>query len=330
MNMPKDSLNQVKPERIAIVIPGDAPVQIGESAQLERLRDFGRVVLYDTRPADQAEQVRRAVEAVCLINSRSAVKWPGEVLRQLPKLKMITVCGIGTDSIDLRTARELGITVCNLPGRTAPVVAEHALGMMFAAAKRAAFHTSQLKAGRWLGTHNITLAGKTLGVIGAGPIAVEMARLSRAIGMQVIAWTFHPSSERSARLNLPFRELDELLASSDVVSLHVPLTPESRGLIGRQELRLMKSGSLLINTARGAVVDESALVDALQSGHLAGAALDVYSQEPLPLDHPILSCDQVVLTPHCADQTPEGIELLNSGVVDNVIAYLQGRPQNVV
>jgi D-3-phosphoglycerate dehydrogenase len=210
------------------------------------------------------------------------------------------------------------------------VVAEHAFGLMFAAAKRAAFQTAQIKAGQWIGMDNLTLGGKTLGIIGAGPIAAEMARLSRAVGMRVLAWTFHPSPERAVHLGVIFRELDELLHDSDVVSVHLPLTPESRHLIGRRELELMKPGSLLVNTARGAVVDEAALVELLHSGRLAGAALDVFETEPLPPDHPLLSCDQVVLTPHNADQTPEGIELLNSGVVDNVIAFLEGRPQNVV
>ncbi len=317
-------------EKPVIVIPGDDPAQIAGSPQLERLRNYGRVVLYDTRPADHAEQVLRAREADCLINSRSSVKWPAEVLQQLSRLKMITVCGIGTDSFDLQTVRQMGITLCNLPGRTAKVVAEHAFGLMLAAAKRAAFHTLELKAGRWPGLQNMTLAGKTLGVIGAGPIAAEMARLANALGMRVIAWTFHPTPERAAKLNVTFREFDELLRESDVVSLHLPLTPQSRQLLGEKELRMMKPGSLLINTARGAVVDEMALVEVLHNGHLAGAAIDVYSKEPLPADHPILSCAQVVLTPHCADQTPEGVELLNSGVVENVIAFLEGRPINVV
>jgi D-3-phosphoglycerate dehydrogenase len=125
-------------------------------------------------------------------------------------------------------------------------------------------------------------------------------------------------------------EFDELLRTSDVVSLHVRLTDQSRGLIGRRELAMMKPGALLINTARGAVVDTPALVAALESGHLGGAGLDVFDAEPLPPDHPILRCQQVVLTPHHADQTPEGVEILNRGAVENVLAYLDGQPRNVV
>jgi D-3-phosphoglycerate dehydrogenase len=315
---------------VTIVIPGDEPPQLQGSPHLDRLRQHGRVVLYTDRPATFAEQLRRVQDAVCLINSRGAVKWPGELLRQLPSLKMITVCGIGTDPIDLETARERGIVVCNLPGKTAPIVAEHALGLLLAVAKRAWFQTNELKAGRWTTPDNIYLGGKTLGLIGAGSIAAEMARLGRAIGMKVVAWTYQPSPERAAQLGVEFIPLEELLRTADAISVHVKLTDQSRGLIGRGEFDLMKPGVLFVNTARGPVVDTQALVAALNSGRLGGAGIDVFDVEPLAADHPILACQQVVLTPHNADQTPEGMEMLNAGVVDNVIAFLAGRPQHRV
>jgi D-3-phosphoglycerate dehydrogenase len=148
--------------------------------------------------------------------------------------------------------------------------------------------------------------------------------------MQVLAWTFNPSPAREQALGARFVALEELLRQADVVSLHVKLTERSRGLIGARELALMKPGALLVNTARGAVVDTTALIEALHARRLAGAALDVFDTEPLPANHPLLACEQVVLTAHNADQTPEGNELLNAGVVDNVIAFLEGRPQNVV
>jgi D-3-phosphoglycerate dehydrogenase len=315
---------------VVIVIPGDDPPQLQGSPHLERLKSHGEVLLHADRPSTVEDKVRRAGNAVCLINSRGAVKWPGEVLRRLPRLKMITVCGIGTDAIDLEAARERGIVVCNLPGQTAPIVAEHALGLMLALAKRAWFQTNELKSGRWTSQENVYLRGKTLGLVGAGPIAAELARLGRAIGMEVLAWTFHPTPERAARLGVSFVSLEELLSRSDVVSLHVKLTGESRGLIGVEQIRRMKRGAMLLNTSRGPVVDSKALVEALNAGHLGGAGLDVFDDEPIPADHPLLACQQVVLTPHNADQTPEGMELLNAGVVDNVIAFLQGRPRNRV
>ena len=318
-------------ERAVIVVPGDDPAQIQGSAHLERLEPFGDVTVYTDRPGSPEEQVRRARDANVLLNSRGAVKWPGELLRQLPRLRMITVFGIGTDSIDLVTARELGIVVCNIPGKTAPVVAEHAFGLMLACAKRAVFQTDELRAGRW-GTRvdNVYLHGKTLGVVGLGNIGSRMAQLGRAIGMRVVAWTFNPTPERGAALGVELVDLEELLRTADVVSLHVKLTDQSRGLIGQRELAIMKPGAILVNTGRGALVDSAALVEALESGHLGGAGLDVFEQEPLPPDAPILRCRQVVLTPHNADSTPEGIEFLNEGAVDNAIAFLEGRPQNVV
>ncbi|MBI3469348.1 MAG: glycosyltransferase [Planctomycetes bacterium] len=267
---------------VQIVIPGDDPPEIQGSPHLQRLKAYGEIVLYKDRPHTAQEKVRRAKDATCLINSRGAISWPGEVLRQLPKLRMVAVCGIGTDAIDLNAARELGITVCNLPGRTAPVVAEHALGLMFAVAKRAWFQTNELKSGRWTSCDNLYLRGRMLGLVGAGNIAAEMGRLAKAIGMQVQAWTFHPSPERAAHLGVEFVPLEDLLRTSDVVSLHVKLTDQSRGLIGRRELELMKPGALLVNTARGAIVDSSALAAALNSGKLGGAGIDVFETEPLP------------------------------------------------
>jgi D-3-phosphoglycerate dehydrogenase len=314
---------------VVIVIPGDDPPLVQGSPHLERLRPHGQVVLHRDRPATAEDKICRAANADCLINSRG-VKWPGDVLRRLLRLKMISTCGIGTDAIDLVAARDLGIVVCNLPGRTAAIVAEHALGLMLAVAKRAWFQTNELKAGRWATRDNVYLRGKTLGLVGAGSVAAEMARLGRAIGMDVLAWTFHPTPERAARLGVKFVSLDEVLSRSDVVSLHVRLTDESRGLIGVERIRRMKPGAMLINAARGPVVDTAALVEALNSGHIGGAGVDVFDDEPVTAGHPLLACQQVVLTPHNADQTPEGIDLLNAGAVDNVIAFLEGRPRNRV
>tara|TARA_B100001013_G_scaffold315933_1_gene223085 strand:- start:205 stop:1170 length:966 start_codon:yes stop_codon:yes gene_type:complete len=317
-------------DRVTIVVPGDDPVQIQESPHLERLEPYGDVVLYKDRPASFEEKIERAMDADILINSRGAVTWHADALEKLTNLKMIATCSIGTDMIDLDTARAKGIIVSNQPGRTAPVVAEHLFGLMFAAAKRTAFFTVEMKAGRWPRMDSIMLQGKTIGIIGTGNIGAEMARLCRAVGMKVIAWTFNPSPDRAEALGVKFVELDELLQTADVVSMHLALTDDSRHIVGDRELGLMKPGSLLVNGARGGVVDTNALINSLKSGHLGGAAIDVYDEEPLPADHPLLDCEQVVLTPHCADMTPEGVDLLNEGVVENVIAFLKGEPTNVV
>ena len=317
-------------DRLKIVVPGDSPPQIQGSPHLDRLKQYGDIVLYKDRPENAEEKIRRAEDADILINSRGMVKWHADVLPHLPKLKMISLCSIGTDMIDLAVAKQREITVCNQPGRTAPVVAEHSFGLMFALAKRSAFMTSALKAGDWPRMDNLYLQGKTLGIIGTGHIGSEMARLGNAIGMNVIAWTYHPSAERAAQLEIKYVSFEQLLRMSDVVSVHVKLTDESLHLIGEGEFGMMKPNALLINVARGNIVDTDALVNALNNGHLGGAAIDVYDQEPIPKDHHLLSCEQVILTPHCADMTPEGVDLLNEGAVDNIIAFLTGNPQNVV
>ena len=315
---------------VQIVVPGDEPVQIAGSPHLERLVGYGDVTLYDTRPASLEEKIERVKDADVIMNTRGVVAWIEQEFSQLPKLKMITTCSIGTDMFDLEAAKKREIVICNQPGRTAPVVAEHMFGLMFAVAKRAAYLTVEMKKGYWPRRDNVMLQGKTLGIIGMGNIGAEMARLARLIGMEVIAWTFHPSSERAEKLGVRFVELNVLLETSDVISLHVALTDDTRGMIGEAEFEKMKAGAILLNGARGAIVDTDALVNALNSGHVGGAGIDVYEEEPTPSDHPLFACEQVVLTPHCADMTPEGVDLLNSGAVGNVIAFLEGRTQNAV
>jgi len=316
--------------KVNIVVPGDDPPQIAGSPHLEKLEPYGTLTLYDTRPESKEEQVERVKDAEIIMNTRGSVKWGEAEFSQMPNLKMITTCSIGTDMIDLESAKKHGVTICNQPGRTAPVVAEHMFGLMFAISKRAAYFTREMRAGKWPRIDNVMLQGKTLGIVGTGNIGAEMARLARAIGMEVIAWTFNPSPERAKQMGVRFVELEELLQTADVVSLHVALTDDTRGMIGEKEFQLMKPGALFLNGARGAVIDTPALVGALNSGHLGGAGIDVFEQEPPPADLDLLQCDQVVLTPHCADMTPEGVDLLNSGAVENVIAFLEDRTQNIV
>lgn len=316
--------------RPRIVVPGDDPPQMAGSPQLARLEPYGDVVIHETTPGGFDEKIARAREADIIINSRGVVTWGAAELQALPRLRMIATCSIGTDMIDLEAARERGIVVSNQPGRTAPVVAEHMFALMLAVAKRAAFQTAELKAGHWTRRMNVLLQGKVLGIVGTGAIGAEMARLGRSLGMEVIAWTFHPSPERAQALGVRYVTLEELLATADVVSLHVKLTAQTRHLLGAQEFAGMNRGAILLNGARGDVLDMAALRQALDEERLMGAGLDVFPEEPLPPDHPILACEQVVLTPHAADQTPEGVDLLNEGAVDNVIAFLEGRPQNNV
>jgi phosphoglycerate dehydrogenase-like enzyme len=216
------------------------------------------------------------------------------------------------------------------PSVTATLVAEHAFALLLAVSRRTAYFTAAVRAGRWPRRLATSLLGKTLGVVGTGNIGCEMIRLSRAFGMDVIAWSFHPNDEKAARLGFRYVELEELFAQSDALSLHLKLTDKSRGFIGEKELAQVRPGCLLVNTARGAMIDNASVIAALEDGRLGGVALDVFDQEPIRQGHPLLQCEQVVFTPHSADQTPEGVDLLNLGCVENVIAFLEGRPQNVV
>ncbi|MDB4614782.1 NAD(P)-binding domain-containing protein [bacterium] len=201
---------------------------------------------------------------------------------------------------------------------------------MFATSRRMAYSTSEMKAGRWPGMLSQSLIGKTLGVIGTGNIGCQLIALARSVGMHVIAWTFNPTQQKADEFGFQYCELDELLKKSDVVSVNVKLTDDSREMIGAAQFAMMKPGSIFINTARAAVVDTDAMVDSLNSGHLMGAGVDVYDAEPTTGDSPLLQCDQVVLTPHAADQVSEAIDALNLGAVENVVNHFAGRPSNNV
>ena len=317
-------------QRPVIVIPGDYPPMVGRSEHLRKLDGIADVRLYSDCPRDEEELLERLSPADILLNSRSVVKVRAPLLKQLPNLKMIAVCGIGYDSIDLDAAAQHGVVVSNIPGRTATVVAEHAFGLMLSVSRRMATMTAQIKAGNWPPDFGTSLIGKRIGVIGTGNIGCEMIRLCKAFGMDVVASTFHPDSRKAERLGFRYVSFENLLDTSDVVSFHVRLSDDSRGMLGRTQLALMKPGAILINTARAAVVDTESLVSSLKAGHLFGAGIDVYDKEPTLFNNPLLSCDNVVLTPHSADQTPEGLDALTLGCVENIRAYLEGTPQNVV
>lgn len=316
--------------RPVVVIPADFPPLVSRSPLLPQLEQFAEVRLHLDRPQSPAAQIQRMQDADILLNSRGSLSFPEHVLQALPRLKMIAVCGIGYDSIHLPTATRRGILVCNIPGRTAPIVAEHALALLLAASRRTSWMTAELRSGRWPGDLSLSLAGRRLGVIGTGHIGCEMLRLGKAIGMQTVAWSLHPDPAKAARLGFEYLSLEELLRTSDAVSLHTRLSDQTRHLLNADRLALMKPAAVLVNTARGAVVDTLALADALQNRRLFAAGLDVYEHEPLPATHPLLACEQVVLTPHSADMTQAGVDLLTQGCIDNIAAFLQGQPRNVV
>jgi phosphoglycerate dehydrogenase-like enzyme len=295
------------------------------------LKQVGEVRTYSgARPVGDEALLARIKDANVSLNFRSSTVFSRNVLEKCPNLKLISVCGIGYDNVDVKAADELGITVTNTPGYSSIAVAEMALTLALSVAHRIVPNDRSVRANGWAKVYAIQLCGKTLGVIGTGNIGQRMIELGKAIGMKVIAWTFNPSPERAAEYGVEYVLLDKLLRESDVISLHIPLTNESRGLIGAKEFAIMKPSAILVNTARGAVVDEAALIDALRNKRIAGVGLDVYAVEPLPDNHPLRSMENAVLSPHVSTMVPEAANLCMQMAADNVVAFYNGTPTNVV
>ncbi|NIM26650.1 MAG: glycerate dehydrogenase [Gammaproteobacteria bacterium] len=314
-----------------IVYPdANAPIaELMSGARLARIREAGDFAIHMERPESNAQFIERIADAHALM-----LGWglPSDVMRAATNLELIAFVGIGAGNfVDLDAAAAQGITVCNTPGYADDTVAEHALAMMLALARHVARLDRDLRAGRWnQGLAGIELRGKRLGLVGFGGIGARMAELARGIGMQVRAWTRHPSAERARRHGIEFAELETLLGDSDVISVHAALTPETSGLLDAASFELMKPGVLIVNTARGEIIDEEALLAALDSGHVAGAALDVFHQEPLPAGHPLVALENVLLTPHVAYNTPEATHSLLDISIENIVRYARGNPVNVV
>jgi glycerate dehydrogenase len=258
---------------------------------------------------------------------------------QAKDLKLIAVAATGTDIIDRAEAARLGVKVCNVPGYATPSVAQFTMALILELATRAGRYGDDVKRGEWqksrvfsLLTHpTVELAGKKLGIIGYGNIGRSVAEMARGLGMEILVAARAGAEPPTAPDRIP---LNQLLREADVVSLHCPLTPETKSLINRESLSLMKSTAFLINTARGALIDEAALVEALRKKRIAAAALDVITAEPPPADHPIIraACelDNLIVTPHTAWSTREARERLLREVEENIAAFLQGRDRNRV
>ncbi|KON29937.1 hypothetical protein AC482_05245 [miscellaneous Crenarchaeota group-15 archaeon DG-45] len=313
-----------------IVIPDDYPPVISGTIHLERLKELGEVEVYKSRPRDEEELLRRIEDADIVVNIRAYCKFPSNILTAATKLKLISIWGVGSDNVDLDAARELGIPVTTTPGTATESVAEHTLALMLAVARKIPLIDKQVKDGKWIRGLVTQLYGKTVGVIGTGAIGCHFARLASGIGMNVMAWSFHPSDEKARAIGFKYVSLEQLLKESDVVSIHLRLSEKTEAFIGKREFALMKPTAFLINTARGAIVDREALIDALRMGRIAWAGLDVYHEEPLDPGDPILDLDNTVLTPHSAGQTPEVLDKGLGMAVENVANFLSGRLTNLV
>jgi len=226
-------------------------------------------------------------------------------------------------------ARARGIVVCGTSGLTYPT-SELAIGLMLSLARDIPNQQQSLREGRWQTRVGFGLNGKTLGVLGLGTLGSRVARIARAFEMDVIAWSQHLTAERASEVGARRVEKDELFAQSDFISIHLVLSDRTRGLVGARELALMKSTAYLVNTSRGPIVDEAALIEALVAGRIAGAGLDVYDREPLPPGHPILSAPRTVLTPHLGYVTEETYRVFYGEALEDIEAFLAGRPVRVI
>jgi phosphoglycerate dehydrogenase-like enzyme len=305
-----------------IAVPDDFPSVFEGSDAHARAKALGDVRVFSERGAEQeAELARRIAESPIAVNIRAYSRFTDAVFANCPALRLVAIWGTGTDNVDLAAAARHGVTVCNTPGVNTFAVAEHAIALMLAVTRRIPQIDREMRGGAWPRDMLAQLHGKTLGVFGSGVIGARVAELARAFGMTVLAW--------SARRNTA-AEKREILARADIVSLHLRLTPDTQGFIGAVEFALMKPGSVLVNTGRGALVARDALHDALASGRLGGAGLDVFHDEPLKSGDPLLGLADTVLSPHNAGQTPEVRRDGLLKVIENVERFLAGSPINVV
>jgi D-3-phosphoglycerate dehydrogenase len=299
-----------------------------DDGQLSRLEADGHELDWFDGAPDSVEgwiERLRGAEALLLL-------WglPRGALSASPSVRVISFVGTGVETyVDLDEARAGGVTVCNVPRYGANAVAEHALALVLAVARRVLDGDRAVRAGSWEQTEGLELRGRRLGVVGAGPIGARMIELGRALGMTVACWTPRRSPERERELGAPLVELEELFASADVVSLPLDHRPETEGIVDRRLLGLLQPHAILVNTARGALVDEAALAELLEAGAIGGAGLDVLGAEPPPADHPLLSSPRTVLTPHVGFHTADATAELLRDSLENLLAYARGEPQNV-
>ena len=299
----------------------------------EELYSLGDVTEYPLTPTDKiVENVGDAEAVLC-----NKTPFTEAVLRACPNLKYIGLCATGYNNIDLKTCRELGITVCNVPAYSTGAVAQQVFSFILNFFSRTAEYGGFVREGGWIKSETFSdfvfptreLEGKTLGIIGYGSIGRRVAGIARAFGMNVIVNTRTAKQDSSVR----FVGIKELFSEADVITAHCPLTPETRGLIGRENLAYCKPSCIIINTSRGDVVDEQALADALSEGRIAGAALDVLQSEPMSADCPLgrlQNAENCIITPHVAWAALETRERLVKTVVENLRAYIGGNPVNTV
>ena len=257
--------------------------------------------------------------------------WNQDVFKMAPKLKVIARFGVGIDNIDLKKAKEYGIKVTNAKGRNANAVAEMTVGLILAAIRNIPYLNHSLRQGNWDRFVGIEMAGKHLGLLGFGAIGQLVAAKLRGFDLQVFAFDKYPQLEKAKHLGVSMAAMEDILRQSDIVSLHLPSTEETYHVLGKEQFAMMKDGAYLINTARGSLVDEKALYEALISRKLGAAAIDVYEEEPARPTHPLLRLDNIVVTPHTAAETYETYASVSRVTAQAIIDVFEGRsPENLL
>jgi phosphoglycerate dehydrogenase-like enzyme len=287
--------------------------------------------------ADADDVVRSLADSDIVAAMRERTPFPRSIVERLPKLKLLITTGMRNASFDMAALRDRGVTVCGTGGPTGSQggggnedTAELAWGLILGAARRIAEDHAFMRHGGWQTRIGHRVAGKTLGLLGLGRLGSAVARVGLAFGMKAIAWSQNLTAEKAAEQGVDRVEKDDLFRRADILSVHLVLSDRSRGLVGAREIGLMKPTSILVNTSRGPICDTAAIIEALKGGRLAYAGLDVYDQEPLPLNHPLRSAPNVILTPHIGYVTEENYRSSYPQIVENILGYLDGKPIRVI
>ncbi len=301
------------------------------SADWSQIAKTCEITVFDRAIApEEAAATLQSFDIISTLRERMPIS--RELLAQLPNLKMLAITGLYNRTLDVAAATERGIVVSytELRGSYRKATSELTWGLMFAVARHIPFEANNMRTGGWQNTAGFVLHGRTLGLMGLGRQGRYMVPVAKALGMNVIAWSQNLTAEFSAQHGVKRVEKDELFAQSDVVSVHLVLGERSRGVVGARELALMKPSAILINTARGAIIDENALIDALRENRIAGAGLDVFTHEPLPDDSPLRTLPNVVLMPHQGHNVQEFFAVAYADVVENISAFLAGKPIRIL
>jgi phosphoglycerate dehydrogenase-like enzyme len=306
-----------------------------EVADWSALDGIAEITVFDRHLSeDEAATLLRPFDVLCTVRERMAL--PRSLFERLPNLKLITIIGMGLANLDMQAATDHGVLVVH-SDFTSPAFAnvsnatpELTWGLMIATVRHMTSEGRRMREGGWQSTAGIILAGRTLGLLGLGRIGKRMAEYAHVFGMNTIAWSQNLTAEAASAVGVTRVEKDELFRRSDVLSVHVQLSDRTRGLVTARELGLMKPDAYLINTSRGPIVDEAALVDALRNRHIAGAGLDVFNQEPPPADHPYRGMDNVTVTPHLGYVTRETLHAFYADMPEAIAAFAAGKPIRVV